>query len=82
MVSPSAQVVGVFPRCIWKSSNGPGPAGGVRQIDEIIKTNPDRQLSHCGEGLPIPRGLAGLGGVGIPIPNSGLTDLCSSWYRV
>ena len=45
MVSPSAQVVGAFPRCIWKSSNDPGPAGGVRQIDEIIKTNPDRQLS-------------------------------------
>ena len=37
---------------------------------------------HCGEGLPIPRGLAGLGSVGIPIPNSGLTGLCSSWYRV
>ena len=45
MVSPSAQVVGAFPHCIWKSSNGPGSAGGVRQIDEIIKTNPDRQLS-------------------------------------
>ena len=33
-------------------------------------------LTHCGEGLPIPRGLASLGGVGIPMPNSGLTGLC------
>ena len=34
--------------------------------------------THCGKGLPIPRGLGSLGGVGIPMPNSGLTDLCHS----
>ena len=37
-----------------------------------------RSRNHCGEGLPIPRGLASLGGVGIPMPNSGLTGLCHS----
>ena len=33
---------------------------------------------HCGEGLPIPRGLASVGGVGVPRSKSGLADLrCS-----
>ena len=32
-------------------------------------------IIHCGEGLPIPRGLASVGGVGIPMSKSGLADL-------